>query len=208
MIVMPSNNTSAHLLDVIFPRQIGMLVCDPKKQNVRGLYWAADNSIYGAWKASGFSMDFDDQRDHWNPRIFERFLDVAESMENQPAWVVVPDVPGNRIETLKQFSTWAPKIERKGFKLAMAVQDGMKPSDVPRDVVAFVGGTTEWKWKEFERFCDNCKSTHVARVNGYDGLVRCRAAGADSVDGTGWFRGDQNQLKGLIRFLKEQEPFI
>ena len=32
MIVMPSNNTSVHLLDVIFPGQVGMLVCDPKSK--------------------------------------------------------------------------------------------------------------------------------------------------------------------------------
>ena len=43
MIVMPSNNTSAHLLDVIFPVQVGMLVCDPRKQNV--LFEWSDGNI-------------------------------------------------------------------------------------------------------------------------------------------------------------------
>jgi len=28
-------------------------------------------------------------------------------------------------------------------------------------------------------------------------------SGAESVDGSGWFRGDQNQLAGLERFLEE-----
>ena len=121
--------------------------------------------------------------------------------------IVVPDVPGNADATKRQWDKWAPKLEKKKVKLAMAVQDGMKPSDVPDGVVCFVGGSTEWKWKNVERFCADCKVCHVGRVNRYRYLWKCHKAGADSVDGSGFFRGDKTQLRGLLSYLKESAGF-
>jgi hypothetical protein len=81
----------------------------------------------------------------------------------------------------------------------------MQPGDIPKGVeVVFIGGTTDWKWRSIDLWCSSFPRVHVGRVNGYDGLIRCACAGAESVDGTGWFRGDKQQLAGLLRFLREQ----
>lgn len=45
---------------------------------------------------------------------------------------------------------------------------------------------------------------HIERINTYRWHRVCADAGAESVDGTGWFRGDKEQLEGLRRFLAEQ----
>mgnify|MGYP003656587610 CR=1 FL=1 len=92
--------------------------------------------------------------------------------------------------------------------LALAVQDGMMPEDVPDDFdrengVIFVGGSTHWKLKSMKMWCDNFKRVHIARVNTESRLWKCHNAGAESVDGTGFFRGDQNQTEGLYRYLEE-----
>ena len=91
-----------------------------------------------------------------------------------------------------------------GFKLAMAVQDGMTPDDVPSNCdVIFVGGTDAWKMPSLPMWTANFPRVHVGRINGYRGLWQCHEAGAESCDGTGYFRGDKKQLAGLIRYLEE-----
>ena len=85
----------------------------------------------------------------------------------------------------------------------MAVQDGMEPGDVPAEAgVVFVGGSTEWKWRTVRDWCDAFDRVHVGRVNTNGKLWECHEAGAESCDGTGWFRGDQRQLRGLIAYLE------
>ena len=59
-----------------------------------------------------------------------------------------------------------------------------------------------------ERFCGECEVTHVGRVNRYEKLWICDEAGAASVDGSGFFRGDQTQQRGLMRYLKESEGYV
>lgn len=199
MLVMPSNNTNSHALNKLFPGRIGMLMSPDGLQNPKGLPWALDNGMYGAWKRSGFSIEYHVQLEHWDAPAF---LDALRfNPLNPPLWVVVPDSPGNARETRRLFRKWAPKLEPTGTRLALAVQDGMTPKDVPDGVVAFIGGTTDWKWEHFRTFAEECQVTHVARVNSPEKLWECHNAGVDSVDGTGWFRGDRQQLKGLLNYL-------
>ena len=176
------------------------------KRDSRELSWALDNEMYVAWSKSGFSNDPDVIREHWDGLAFLDALTWALNQPTRPVWVVVPDVPGNATETRRAFDFWAPRMDQ--FRLAMAVQDGMSPSDVPDGVVAFVGGSTEWKWKNVERFCSECETTHVGRVNNYKRLWQCDKAGAASCDGSGFFRGDVNQRKGLVRYLLESSGYV
>lgn len=44
---------------------------------------------------------------------------------------------------------------------------------------------------------------HVGRVNTERMLWMAHEAGAESCDGTGWFRGDKAQLAGLMRYLDD-----
>lgn len=83
--------------------------------------------------------------------------------------------------------------------------------DVPSDAdVIFVGGSTEWKRQAIVPWCQRFPRVHVGRINTDKWLRYCEAAGAESVDGTGWFRGrlmgngvDTGQAKELTEWLAE-----
>ncbi len=153
----------------------------------------------GAWAA------FDAGRE-WDEGAFYKLLDWAGKAEMDPLWIAAPDVITKKVETLKLWDGWAEEIRSRGFKAALVAQDGMTPADIraAEPDVVFLGGSTTWKWLWLHRICDAHPRVHVGRVNGYNPLLRCYHAGAESCDGTGWFRGDQGQLEMLRRFLDEQ----
>lgn len=163
------------------------------------LPYALDNGAFVAWK----------NEERWMQREFVGLLDQAQKHVNaggqSPKWVVVPDVVGNRDGTLWAWDSWVPRLQRwYGWPLAMAVQDGMTPGDVPKEAdVVFVGGTTTWKRRTFQMWCNAFPRVHIGRINTYKWLWACAEAGAESCDGTGWFRGDKRQLAGLHQFLAE-----
>ena len=93
-----------------------------------------------------------------------------------------------------------------GVPLAFVVQDGMTLADIPAEAgTVFVGGTTSWKWRNLTTWMEAGKSVHVGRVNTYRHLWQCHKAGAESCDGTGWFKGYKADLDGLKRYLRESE---
>ena len=191
---MPANNSGIHVgwLAGQFPGRVGHLISPGGWRRPHRFFpYALDNGRFVATT----------QNREWDEKEFLKLRDKAKEAEIQPRWVVVPDVVGNRDGTLREWDHWHPRMEEFGWKLAMAVQDGMTPDDVPSDVVCFVGGSTEWKWANLERFCAECDHVHVGRVNSEKRLWQCHRAGAASCDGTGWYRGDKKQLAGLVRFL-------
>lgn len=194
---MPSNNSSMHLgwLAGQYPGSIGWLLSpDGWRQPHRWLPYALDNGAFPAWV----------NKQPWDEAGFLGMLKRSQQCGYNPKWVLVPDVVADREATISRWIEWAPRIRPYGWPLAFAVQDGMTQADVPPDTdVVFVGGTTEWKWATVYNWCRDNKRVHVGRVNGYRGLWHCDDAGAESCDGTGWFRGDQDQLEGLERYLKE-----
>jgi hypothetical protein len=119
-------------------------------------------------------------------------------------WVVVPDWVADRDETLRLWDKHAPALINYGMSLAFVAQDGMTVDDVPKEAdVLFIGGSTEWKWRHLEMWTSHFKRVHVGRVNTYRLLWLAHEAGAESCDGTGWFRGDRKQLAGLVNYLNE-----
>jgi hypothetical protein len=137
----------------------------------------------------------------WDRTQFIRLLDWAATREHKPRWVVVPDVPCDAVKTLRDYDQWEPHIRQYGFLPAMACQDGMTPADVPLGVVAFIGGSLEWKIRNVELFAAECPRVHVGRVNRLSWLWKCHKAGVESVDGTGWLRGDPLQRNRLEYYL-------
>ena len=200
--MMPANNSSMHLgwLAGRYPGRIGWLLSPGGWRTPhRWMPYALDNGAFPAWSRG-------------EPWSAESFLESVRVVAGQvgmrelhaPRWVLVPDVVADREATLERWAEWAPQLRPFGWPLAFAVQDGMTAADVPEDAdVVFVGGTTDWKWRTVLDWCSTCPRVHVGRVNGYRGLWDCHDAGAESCDGTGWFRGDQNQLAGLEQYLAE-----
>ena len=166
------------------------------------LPYALDNGAFPAW-TSGRA---------WYEESWWQHAMWYLQQDQSPLWLLVPDVVADRDGTIARWNHYEPRLRSNGqlpCDLAFAVQDGMQPSDVPKGAgVVFVGGTTNWKWDTVEMWCAEFPRVHVGRVNGYADLVRCHQAGAESCDGTGWFRGDRKQLAGLQQFLREQATCV
>lgn len=197
MIVMPSNNTGIRIGILVgrYPGLIGHLY-SPGGQT--GPYvdvpYALDNGAFGAFARSK----------EWDPVPWLDLLIWARQSGQAPRWVLVPDVVGDRAATLRRWDAYATAAAQFGWPLAFAAQDGMTFDDVPRDAaVVFLGGGTEWKREAIAPWCARFPRVHVGRVNTYRWLRVCEAAGAESVDGTGWTRGDPEQWRGLEQWLAE-----
>ena len=197
MIVMPSSNTGFECgrLFGAFPHRMAHLIGADDKRNPPTHRYAIDNGIFGAVS----------NKREWSPEPFFGLLEtIAQWIP--PMWVVVPDAMGDKDETLRRWKKYAPTCRLFDVPLAFAAQDGMTPADVPDDAdVVFIGGGTEWKWRNVRSFAAAHPRVHVGRVNTYRLLWMADKAGAESCDGTGWFRGDQTQIAGLWKYLKESE---
>ena len=198
MMVMPSNNTGLTVGHMAgrFPERIGLLMSPGGWRKLPSwMPYALDNGAYGAWV----------KQTPWDAKAFQEHLAKAAAAAHPPLWVVVPDVVMDKKATLGLWRKWAPLLRNRhsGFRLAFAVQDGMSEEDVPSDTdVVFVGGSTEWKWRTLSHWTDHFEHVHVARVNSERLLWLAHRAGAESCDGTGWMRGDQRRLSGLLRYLE------
>ena len=148
----------------------------------------------GPWRELPYALDNDAWPAHKNKRPRDeaghrRLLAWSLMSGIMPMFALVPDVVANRDETLRAWDRFAPSMASSGFRLGFAAQDGMSFDDVPTsDCVVFLGGTTRWKDSAIAPWCARFPGrVHVGRVNGWPRLRASWAAGAISVDGTGWF---------------------
>lgn len=154
--------------------------------------WALDNGVFGAVTTGR----------EWGEEPFYTYLDKYSAWK--PMWAVVPDCVGKRDRTLELWKEHSPAVKAFGVPLAFAAQDGMTPDDVPKDAdVVFVGGSTSWKWRNLLMWTQNFPRVHVGRVNSRRLLDQAAEAGAESCDGTGWFR-DPTRTAELASWLEEQ----
>lgn len=200
VIVMVANNTGAEArrLAATFPNRIGHLIGPGGwRQPLEGITYALDNGAFPAF-SNGTP---------WNEAAFFSLLDRAATHAIPPAWVAVPDVVLDRAATLRQWETFAPVLRaRYGWPLAFVVQNGMTPADVPAEAsVVFVGGDTEWKRATARGWCEAFPRVHIGRVNTERWLWYFHRAGAESCDGSGWFRGKRTQLDSLWHYLADSE---
>ena len=156
--------------------------------------YVLDNGAFPVW-TKGHQFD---------EKAFYEHCQKIVGLRHKPLWIAVPDVVANREETIKSWWRHYERVAAFCPRLAFVVQDGMVPSDVPENAdVVFVGGTTEWKWKTLPIWSDNFPRVHVGRVNTDRMLWMAHDSGAESCDGTGWFRGDQVQFAGLLSYLEQ-----
>lgn len=197
MLVMPANNCSGivHYWAGRYGGLGHLYSPGDRRRPVKWLPLALDNGAFPAF-TRGVA---------WDAAAFRSHLAYYTGFPIKPLWVVVPDVVGNREDTLSRWNEWEPELLATGVPLAFAAQDGMSPSDVPRTAsVVFIGGSTDWKREAIGPWCAAFPRVHVGRINTIKWLRVCQDAGAESCDGTGWFRGDQVQFAGLERFITSE----
>lgn len=201
--VMPANNSSAivHYWAGRHPGRIGWLVGPSAMSKTKLRPWmpfALDNDAFGAWTSGK----------PWSEGAWLAMLQAVRLSGLRPRWVLVPDVVADREATLESWRRYAPVARAYGWPLAMAVQDGMTPDDLPEDCVVFVGGTTDWKWRSLPGWCATGRRIHVGRVNELERLHICERLGVESVDGTGWMRGTDGgrQARALEAWLGGAQP--
>ena len=193
MKIMPSSNTGFQC-GVLFGRYPDRLAhlqnVDCPKQPSVGIPFAIDNGVFGCWQNGK----------EWKEEPFYRYLE--EYAHFRPLWVVVPDAVGDRDLTLAKWDQHASAVSAYGVPMAFAVQDGMTVDDVSDNAdVVFVGGTTSWKWRNLTMWTEAFDRVHVGRVNTPRLLEIAERAGAESCDGTGWFR-DPSRTRQLEMYLQ------
>lgn len=197
MMVMPSNNSGIAIgrLCGMYPNRVGWLMSpDGFRRPLSWMPFAIDNGAFGAWV----------NKKSWDSKAFEIHVEKC-AVKYRPLWCVVPDVVGEKDQTKKLWEIWEPKLRKRYpfLHLAFAVQDGMTELDVPESAdVVFIGGTTEWKWKNLRIWTENFQRVHVGRVNSERLLWMCYDSHVESCDGTGWTRGGEERLKDLEKFLE------
>lgn len=206
MIVMPANSTGWfwHCL----ARETGRIghLFSPGAQ--RGPWpwfsYALDNGAFSCWTPA--DNTFNEEKWMSMSNRWRQLLFWCEAVKQKPLWAIVPDRPGSAEETFRKWSVYAGAVERSGFPLALATQDGMTPAMVrslsPAPAVICVGGSTEWKWATVEMWAREFKRVHLLRCNAPEKLAYLEKLGVESTDGTGWNRGDRKQTQGLEKWAR------
>ena len=163
----------------------------------------------GSWKTPPFYMPYaldNGAFTGFNENDFYFMLRKAKLLKNKPLWVAVPDVVGDRQKTLEMWEQHQERVKAFGFNLAFVAQDGMTINDVPEQAnCVFIGGTTEWKLNRAHEFKTANRKLHIGRVNTMERLQWAARIKADSVDGTGFFRGRKKQYQDFIDFFETEK---
>ncbi len=187
MMIMPANNLSGmcHYYAGKYPGKIGMLNT-PNSYKTPPYYmpYAIDNGCFIKWDEEAFFL----------------MLRKVSLLKEKPLFVVCPDVVGDHNETIEMWKKYNKRID---FPLAFACQDGCNPEDVPKNAHAcFIGGSTEWKLNNAQRFKNIRKWLHIGRVSTKSRMEWAQRIGADSIDGTGFFRGKGKQYYDFIEYFE------
>jgi hypothetical protein len=194
-LVAGNSNPLLHFLAGKYPLKLGWIV-SPATRYFKPLPWlpyVIDNGKYSAYS----------NKEQWYEESYFDLLDRYQVQPYKPSWIVVPDEVANREKTLWLWNQYEPRLRMYGWSLAFVVQDGMTPNDVPDSAdVVFVGGSTKWKWRNVALFCATFPRVHVGRVNWHNKLEYCERVGAESCDGSGFFReGDGPRVNQLVDFI-------
>jgi hypothetical protein len=192
---MPTNNSGIQIgyLCGKYPGRLGWLISPGGwRKPPSWMPYALDNGAFSAWL----------NKREWDEQAFIDLLDRTRG-HIRPLWVAVPDVVADAEATKARWPEWSQRIRKIiNVPLAFVVQDGMTAADLPEDAdVLFVGGSTEWKWRNLKMWTAAHPRVHVGRVNSERLLWMAHDAGAESCDGTGWMRGGEDRLEDLERYL-------
>src|SRR5688572_26881079 len=166
VMVMVSNQTGIEvgILAVTYPGRVGHMFSPGGERGPwPELDYALDND---AWPA------FKNKRPRNEPAHL-KMLRWSLLSGQRARFALVPDVVGNRDETLREWERWSPQMRAMGFRLGFAAQNGMTFADVPdSDCVVFLGGDDAWKDAAIKPWCAAFPGrVHVGRVNGMPRLL-------------------------------------
>jgi hypothetical protein len=138
---------------------------------------------------------------------FLALLDREAHHKERCLFVTAPDVVGSARRTLEIFERWMPRL--KGWKIALACQDGQEALPLPWDEIdtVFIGGTTNWKCSDAAAHIVRAakilgKWVHIGRVNHAERFNHFKELGADSCDGSGIAR--YTHMREAIRDRHDQ----
>ena len=163
--------------------------------------YALDNDAFICFK----------NKTEWSQQLWMDMIQWARMVGQKPMWCLVPDVVCDAVATIEKWHKYSPVVKKCGWDLAFAVQDGMLPEDVPFDAdVVFVGGSDDFKMRTLPMWCKNFQRVHVGRINEIHAIQTCERYGAESADGSGWFK-DTRRMAALEAWvdgtLKTTEDF-
>ena len=191
----------------------------PEEYPPRRHPWALDNGAFKLWRNE---LPFDG----------ERFLSVAERAAEhapRPTFVVCPDVVAGGLASLALSLAWAPKLAALGHRLALVVQDGMRPEDIEPHVgtfaVLFLGGTRSWKLRTAEAWTQFAHShdleCHGGRFGSQEAVAVALSIGIDSIDSclplfstgnlgrfVGALAGQPEPRRGWLGLDMAEDPFV
>ncbi len=180
-----------------------------------GLMIMPGSSLPGYLNDYSFAMDNGAYSCYVNGLPFDEYAFLKILSDSRkfgiPDFVVIPDIVGQGKKSLEISKTWLNRLY--GYNLALAVQDGMMPSDI--DFVEelsyiFVGGSVKWKWETIEMWVEfahrNGLKIHVGKVGRLDYLKRAKELGVDSVDSSSFARNDSWHI--LEEFKKPQQELL
>ena len=146
----------------------------------------------------------------WNESLFYKVIRRLVDQNIVPNFVVVPDIVGKGIDSLKHSEIHRERIPLHWTKY-LCVQDGMTRNDINLSNYdgIFIGGTTDWKWKTAKMWVgfahDNDKPCHIGRVGTIENYRRAYYLGADSVDGSNPSRNNRMYIPiNFVKRIKEE----
>jgi hypothetical protein len=159
-----------------------------------GVAWCADNAAFtGRYPG--------DQK-------YLAWLSARAAHAGRCAFATAPDVPFNAAATLARSLPMLDRIRAAGYPVALVAQDGLRPADIPFELVdaVFLGGSTSWKLGPAAAALagharQHHKWVHMGRVNSLRRLRHAAAIGCDSVDGTLLAYGPDRNLPALLGWL-------
>jgi hypothetical protein len=164
---------------------------------LRSAGWRLMISRVGPWRTEGFPYALDNGAwtDHTAGRDFddERFKTLVDRLGGAADWIVAPDIVAGGIRSLRLSLVWLPHLLVRTRMVLLPVQDGMGPADLvgivlPKRIGIFLGGSTEWKLANMQRWGEFCAERgvhyHIGRVNTMKRFRLAHMAGADSADGS------------------------
>jgi hypothetical protein len=186
-------------LDQIRDLDVRVLLSPRSKNFVKNIPCALDNGAWGAHK-NGFGF---------NEYAFLWLIHTVIRREMIPDFVVCPDIVEGSWASLDFSEMWRPRLP--GFKLYLAVQDGMVPGDRIKEIIEnyagiFVGGSKDWKFKtapDWINFAHSLgKMGHIGgRINTVQKLQWAEEIGADSIDSTLFTR--KNKIDRIANAKKQ-----